>query len=115
AAVSDKNGRPVTDLRAEDFEIYEDGRLQKITNFSFVSPGSTASSSPAAESKLRRPGEVAAPIPTVRLRPEQVQRTVALVVDDLGLSFESIHFVRDALRKFVDEQMQSGDLVAIIR
>jgi len=37
------------------------------------------------------------------------------VVDDLTLSFVSIYYVRRALRKFVDEQMQDGDLVAIIR
>ena len=37
------------------------------------------------------------------------------MVDDLGLSFESTYYVRRALKKFVDEQMQSGDLVAIIR
>jgi VWFA-related protein len=37
------------------------------------------------------------------------------VVDDLGLSFESISLLRRALRKFVDEQIQPGDLVAIIR
>jgi VWFA-related protein len=36
-------------------------------------------------------------------------------VDDLGLSFGSTGTVRDALRKFVDEQMQPNDLVAIIR
>jgi VWFA-related protein len=113
AAVTDKKGKPVTDLKAEDFEVYEDGRPQKITNFSFVSVGSAiASPSPAA---ARRPSEPGTPVPTVRLRPEQVQRTVALVVDDLGLSFESMHFVRGALSKFVDEQMQPGDLVAIIR
>src|SRR5262249_62358444 len=35
--------------------------------------------------------------------------------DDLGLSFESTAYVRRALKKFVDEQMQPGDLVAIIR
>ena len=62
-----------------------------------------------------RKGEPPTPVPPVRLRPEQVRRTFALVVDDLGLSFESMHFVRAALRKFVDEQMQTGDLVAIIR
>lgn len=49
------------------------------------------------------------------MRAEQVRRTIALVVDDLTLSFESMHFVRRALKKFVDEQMQDGDLVAIIR
>lgn len=118
AAVTDKKGRPVTDLRAEDFELYEDGRPQKITNFSFVSVGSDGPPSferAKAAARPPRSSEVVAPVPPVRLRPEQVQRTVALVVDDLGLSFESMHFVRGALRKFVDEQMQPRDLVAIIR
>src|SRR5205085_8129921 len=49
------------------------------------------------------------------VKPEQVRRTIALVVDDLTLSFESTYYVRRALKKFVDEQLQDGDLVAIIR
>src|SRR5260370_6849334 len=53
--------------------------------------------------------------PPVKLRPDQVRRTVAMVVDDLGLSFESMAQIRGALKKFVDQQMQPGDLVAIIR
>jgi len=36
-------------------------------------------------------------------------------VDDLGLSFESTNRTRQALRKFVDQQMQPDDLVAIVR
>src|SRR5437588_10758864 len=120
AVVTDKKGQPVTDLRPEDFEIYEDGRPQRITNFSFVSvaDGAPTAGAPATESAAHphtRTGEAAAPVPPVRLRPEEVRRTFALVVDDLGLSFESMHFVRAALRKFDDEQMQPGDLVAIIR
>ena len=54
-------------------------------------------------------------LPPNKLRPEDVKRTIALVVDDLGLSFQSTNYVRSALRKFVDQQMQPGDLVAIIR
>src|SRR5438270_4641527 len=82
AAVTDKKGRAVTDLRAEDFEIYEDCRLQKITDFSFISLESTAPSSLGAPkpSAPRVKGVVEAPVPTVRLRPEKVDRTVALVV-----------------------------------
>jgi VWFA-related protein len=41
--------------------------------------------------------------------------TIALVVDDLGLTTGSISNVRATLKKFVDEQMQPGDFVAIIR
>jgi VWFA-related protein len=124
AVVTDRKGQPVPDLRPEEFEIYEDGRPQQITNFSFVSlapganvPATSAAATPPAEppAGAKRKGEPPTPVPPVRLRPEEVRRTFALVVDDLGLSFESMHFVRAALRKFVDEQMQTGDLVAIIR
>src|SRR5205823_13012047 len=55
------------------------------------------------------------PVPRTALRPEQIRRTIALVVDDLSLSFESAYQTRRALKKFVDEQMQEGDLVAIVR
>ena len=54
------------------------------------------------------------PVPPVELKPEQVKRTIALIVDDLGLSFESMARVRNSLKRFVDEQMQPNDLVAII-
>lgn len=109
AVVTDRKGKVVTDLQPEEVEILEDGRPQKLTNLVFVS--NVSGNAPVAAS----PAGKLAPLPPVRLRPEQVKRTIALVVDDLGLSFVSTHFVRRALKKFVDEQMQPGDLVAIIR
>src|SRR5712671_3613875 len=42
-AVVTKDGKPVTDLKPEDFEIAEDGRPQTITNFSYVSISSAKS------------------------------------------------------------------------
>jgi VWFA-related protein len=114
AVVTDKKGKLVTDLRPEEMEIYEDGRPQKVTNFSFVSTESPTEQ-PVAATPAAPVDKNAPPVPPVRLRPEQVRRTIALVVDDLGLSFESTHYVREALKKFVDQQVQPGDLVAIIR
>ena len=111
AVVTDNRGRIITDLRPEELEIREDNRAQKITNFSFVTVA-PATVGPEKPGKVDRS---APPVTVVPLSPEQVRRTIALVVDDLGISFESIHFVQKALRKFVDQQMQPGDLVAIIR
>lgn len=111
--VTDKKGLPVTDLRPEEIEILEDDRPQKITNFSYVSLENAGSGQPVAPAPA--PDKTGPSVPPVRLRPEQIRRTLALVVDDLSLSFESAHFTRQALKKFVDEQMQPGDLVAIIR
>ena len=42
-------------------------------------------------------------------------RVLAIVVDDLGLSFESTAYVRKMLTSYVDTQVEPGDLVAIIR
>jgi VWFA-related protein len=109
--VTDKNGKQVTDLKPEDFELREDGRSQKVTNFSYIS------TSPLDKPEIApQPVMNAQPAPAkqVQLRPDQVSRTMALVVDDLGLSFESVQYVRQALNKFVEEQIQPGDLVAII-
>src|SRR6266566_2973904 len=110
AVVTDKNGKLVRDLRPDEVQIFEDGHEQKITHFSLVTSESPVASKPEAE-----PVDKHAPAPPVKLQPEDVRRTIALVVDDLGLSFESTYYVRRALKKFVDEQMQPGDLVAIIR
>ena len=113
-SVVDKNNNPVADLKPEEFEIKEDDHVQKITNFSYVSSevsAPAASTSPAPAEKNAPPPAV----PPSTLRPSQVKRTMALVVDDIGLALESTEPVRKALRKFVDEQMQPGDLVAIIR
>jgi VWFA-related protein len=117
AVVVDKKGKQVTDLTADDFEIFEDKRPQKLTNFSYVLNETAPPPTPASAAATRKADKTSVPAPAAprRLRPEQVRRTMALVVDDLGLSFESTSFVRDALRKFVDEQMQPNDLVAIIR
>jgi VWFA-related protein len=119
--VTDDKGRLVTDLKPEDFEVYEDGRPRQITYFSYVTPNAAAPP-PYTAPTPRAPAKVEdknlpppPPPPPARLRPEQVRRSIALVVDDLGLSQTSSHQVRQALRKFVDEQMQPGDLVAIIR
>ncbi len=112
AVITDKKGKVVTDLRPEEIQILENGRSQKITHFSFVSTEARLAPEPTPAAKIDRN---APPGPPTRLRPEDVRRTIALVVDDLGLSFESTHYVREALKKFVDRQMQPGDLVAIIR
>jgi VWFA-related protein len=113
AVITDRKGNPVTDLRSEEIEILEDGRTQKVTNFSYVSLESSLPAAPGSPDAASN--KMAAPIPPVRLRPEQVRRTIALVVDDLGLSFESTFTVREALKNFLNEQMQPDDLVAIIR
>src|SRR5579884_3250779 len=110
AVVTDSRGRQVTNLSASDFVILEDGRPQKITAFSYVNLGARAAA-PAKSVTPIAPNEPPAPPPPTT--GQQVRRTIVLMVDDFGLSFESAARVRRALTKFVDEQMRPGDLVAV--
>ena len=113
-SVTDKNGKQITDLKPEDFEILENGDKQEITNFSYVAVTNDVRNQTQNQITANSKQITIPPIPT-QLRADQVRRTIVLVVDDLGMSFASMFFVRDALKKFVNEQMQDGDLVAIIR
>jgi len=104
-----KDGKPVPNLTANDFEIFEDGHKQAITSFAFISnvPGSS-SPTPATKNNANA-------APYARINPNEPHRTIAFVVDDLGLSHESMARVRQHLRKFINEQLQPHDLVAILR
>lgn len=108
-----KDGNQVNDLKPEDFELFEDGRPQTITNFSYISNVATVPSSTAAMPSSK--DKNGSPVVPAVAAPNDVRRTIALVVDDLGMSFESMGQTRRQVRKFIDEKLQPNDLVAIIR
>jgi VWFA-related protein len=116
-AVVTRNGKRVTNLTADDFEIYEDGKKQTITNFAYISNipdlpslDSRAAASPPAPKK----NDTSVP-PPAPIQRDVARRTVGVVVDDLGISAESMAHVRRQVRKFLAEEVQPNDLVAIIR
>jgi VWFA-related protein len=108
--VTDRKGNQVTNLTEDDFEIYEEAKQQKITNFSWVSNEQTPAALTASTAAV-----TVSPATGLRVRPETPRHTIAIVIDDLKMSYESSISTRKAVRKFIDEQMQPGDLVAIVR
>jgi VWFA-related protein len=108
-AVVTKDGKPVPSLNADDFEIYEDNRKQTITSFAYISNvPNTSATAPTRDKKAEFP-------PAAPIKADQPHRTVAFVVDDLGMSAESMGLVRHQLKKFITEELQPNDLVAIMR
>ena len=74
-----------------------------------------AGQSVPAGSQARAGSMASQTLRTTGTSPEGVARTIALTVDDLGLSFDSMYYVRNAVHKYIDTQIEPGDLVAIIR
>ncbi len=112
--VTDAKGNHVSDLTPEEFEILEGGEPKRITNFSFFSGGrgATVANTPGPAAAGR--GAAAPPTAPARIAPGQANRTIGVVVDDLGVSEQSFAAIHAALETFVDQQVQTGDLVAII-
>ncbi len=110
--VVDRKGRQIPDLTAADFEIFQDDVPQEILSSRYITDQTAESPKPALSPKAPKG---VPPIPTPTLARENVRRVIAFVVDDLSMSFENIHHTRMALSRFVERQMQPGDLVAILR
>jgi len=123
AVVTDGDGNHITDLTADDFELYQDGDRQALQQVVYVRAGTAQAHQPLASGRAAGTGSAtsAPDAPAARfaavasLRPDKVARTIALVIDDLGLSFESTFSVRNAVHKYIDTQIADGDLVAIVR
>jgi len=108
--ILDQNGRPITDIRPDEIEVYSNGKKQTLSSFSFISlptqPGATPTK--AAD-------KTAIALPPAQLSTSAVRRTIAVIVDDLALSWESVNYTKRALREFVENDLRPGDLVAILR
>ena len=106
ATVTDKRGRPVTDLRAEDFTLEVDGKKRPLTNaIHFGAPAVAAAVSDSGpETDVTQQAEGSEPSPG---------NTVVFVIDDLNMSFNSMYQARRGLTKFASEWEESRTRAAV--
>ncbi len=102
--VTDRHGRPVTDLPLEDFVLREDGRPQRVAFFLAGEVGR-----PSARVSDAPPSGPA----QVEMRPA-TGRHVVFAIDDWHMSAESLVRSKDALKRLVAEQLAAEDEVAVV-
>ncbi len=105
--VTDEQGNFVTGLAREDFEVFENGRPQKIDTFSLVE---IPVEKPTALVIDDRP---VAPDTQSNRKPFD-GRVYVIVLDDLDVSAMRSTPLKDAARKFVREFMGANDLAAVV-
>jgi len=99
AVVTDAKGHRVSGLKAEDFEVLEDGAPQKILSFSMGGEAPPAAG-PAPAAAPFIPGNGTIP-PADTAAP---RRTYAICVDTLHSTFANFPPVRAALEKFFEKE-----------
>jgi VWFA-related protein len=116
--VTNKKGQPVRDLKASDFELLQDGKVQKIVGFTFVpvvTPGEMTSSV-EERSKPKADPNIAVP-PPARTPLTASTRVIAFLIDDgsCSTSVWGMDSAQKAVKRFINEQMLPTDQVAIYR
>jgi VWFA-related protein len=107
ARVLDAQGKFVTDLKPEDFEVFEDRRPQKVTAFSLVN---------IPVERQERPLFASKPIePDVRNNLQGADgRIYLLILDDLHTTALRSQRTKLAARMFIERYIGANDLAAVI-
>jgi VWFA-related protein len=106
---SEKDGRQVSNLKAEDFEITEEGKRQKIETFKLITLDGG-----------RDPGLEGAPtrISSSAVEEEEAARDdirmFAIFLDDYHVSPSGGRNVREQVARFVETQLGPSDLVGLM-
>lgn len=114
ALVLDKDGKQVTDLSAEDVEIWQDGKPQKIVNFAYINSDKSPEETNETNKVPKKGGEKFIPAPPISARSNQ-GRIITFVIDDGNClaTIEGTSNIKDGVKKFINEQMLADDRVAI--
>jgi len=95
----DKHGKPVTDLKAEEVEIYDNGRKQQLRGFHHTTPDA---SQPARVQRAAAAIDTftnAAPVVT---DVDDVPDTLILMLDESHLAFNDLNRARGEVIRFLD-------------
>lgn len=111
--VTDKNGRRVTDLSKEDFELLEDGKPVPITNFEAIQrTGSSSRPSPQAQPEASTSGEPDAPAATPQ--PSGEPLFVVAYIDNFNIRPANRARALQQLRTFVERDLSPEDQMMVV-
>ena len=120
--VRDRHGTVVRDLRAEDFEVREDGRPQQVLSLSFqeiadtnVQPLAAVELLAGVEEQLAASAGSAPPPAPVPMASADVsgRRLMVLLFDLSSMQPEDVQRAIESAQAFVAERMAPADLVAV--
>ena len=106
--VSNNKGEPVLDLKADDFSVSEDGKPQRIEQFSVVQIDNVTQAEERPSSSIRNDydEEREAARPDVRL--------FVILLDDYHVRRGNAMSVRRPLHDFIQNQLGPADMVALM-
>ena len=109
--VRDEQGRTVADLKKEDFQVFDEGKLRSISAFNLEKRDSIGSQ-PATG--VESDGQPQVTVNTATQSSILPERTTVLLFDDLHLTYEDTTYVQKASSKALDGILSGSDVAAVV-
>jgi VWFA-related protein len=101
--VTDRDGRPVGDLTAQDFDVTIDGKPRKVESAAFVTASTAAPARAVSASALELPPEAFYSSNAGEAPPGEEGRLIALLVDQGSFSGPASRAAVTAAQRFLDQ------------
>ena len=105
--VTDARGNYVRDLKKEDFQVFEDGKPQAVTNFALIDIPIERAERPLFAKQAIEPDVQS------NERPFD-GRIYVMLLDEAHTLPQNTNLVRRAAQKFIDEKLGANDLMAVV-
>jgi VWFA-related protein len=113
--VNDRSGKPITGLRASQFSISDDGKPQKITNFSYSDIEKVETAGVENAKSIVVPVDSDEPVASQDVSDAiRDHRMIVLFFDLTSMETDDLTRAHDSALKFVRTQMTPADLVAVV-
>src|SRR6202453_4414473 len=115
--VTDKSGKPIKGLRADQFVVTDNGKRQDISSFSYADIESIEAAGAEDAKPVVVPVDNEGPTaPSAEAISDQLRdrRLIVLFFDLTSLQTDDLIRAHDAAQKFVKQQMTKADVVAVV-
>jgi VWFA-related protein len=115
--VTDKSGKPIKELRADQFIVTDNGKPQAISTFSYADIESIEAAGAEDTKPIVVPVDNEGPnAPSAEAISDQLRdrRLIVLFFDMTSMQTDDLIRAHDAAQKFVKQQMTKADVVAVV-
>jgi VWFA-related protein len=111
--VRNTNGATVDNLRKEDFQLFDRGKIQTISHFSLEKTALKPAPPPPGNPPAKQPEAEAEETDEAAISPSAARRFLAVYFDDVSTEIQDIMRTREAAAHYLAKSLQAGDRVGL--
>ena len=106
--VRDKQGKAINDLKREDFQVFDNGKVRAVSGFTVETRDAVVTSKATAVDQVAVPGSAASQLSALP------KRITVFLFDDMHLSLDQLPYVQKASVKALEGALADSDMAGVV-